>query len=97
MKDSIVNAIESKIENRKKTLELRDKSIEDRMRETRELTMKQKSDRAKEVEDRLQKAKEEVYRREEEEKIMVRFLPSARYNFNISLFFVLLHERPFKE
>eukprot|EP01035_Chromulina_nebulosa_P023788 gene23788-30854_t len=70
MKDSIVNAIESKIENRKKTLELRDKSVEERMKETREMTIKQKSDRAKEVEDRLQKAKEEVYRREEEEKLL---------------------------
>lgn len=71
MKDSIVNAIESKIENRKKTLELRDKSVEERMKETREMTSKQKADRAKEVEDRLQKAKEEVYRREEEEKLLV--------------------------
>jgi len=75
MKDSIINAIESKVENRKKTLELRDKSIEQRIKESKELNSKQKADRAKDIEDRLRKAKDEVLRREEEDKQLVCICP----------------------
>jgi hypothetical protein len=72
MKDSIIGAIESKIDNRKKTLELRDKNIEDRMRESREMSSKQKADRSKDIEERLRKAKEEVLRKEEEDRLLVK-------------------------
>lgn len=90
MKDSIIDAIENKIETRKKTLELRDKSVEERIKEAKELTSKQKADRAKEIEDRLKKAKEEVMRKEEEDRILVIKIFLKSYSRKLSILISLL-------